>query len=476
MDTPGPYPRSSFQWLQPPRIVEGLYRWRAFDLLGPLARSLAGSFIPWPTVDGQPMIKPPVFDEYHAALDALIQKGATDEALPWSVATKTPEVITSWESAGVSFSLPGPCGGGGRFYDDIHVGWAGSVRHGLQIPMLRMERILCALFGQTWQAGHCLATGVRSDLGAWVRPTSEDEGPLKHRYTNAGYLAVEVFRSPRANASLNAAVMHILRVRDHRRKFEFVIEAQPALNNYRPRICVRIPRSHDAECREDTAAWFLLFVLLPATGLSFSTVARGAQQHGPREWSDLGLIIKKATASIWMDWCAIDPQALSTGTAAQSDYERLVRIILKEAMALTSYEAYLAEVRKIPPVGNAPLGGFQWVTPPPNPPAVKPPPPPSDSSSPEEPSAEEQERRARIRARSVLNKMAIPDRDYNMVLRALRQRIQAAQPDEPLWQVHIPEASQVLWALRNEASSWLGYYYFYYYYYYILVNYVLYPL
>ena len=475
MDTPGPYPRSSFQWLKPPRVVEGLYRWRALDLLGPLARSLPGSFIPWPTVNGQPMIKPPVFEEYHAALDTLIQRGATDEALPWSVATKDPEVIVSWESSGVSFSLPGLCGGGRQFYNNTHVGWSGSARHGLQIPMLRMERILCALFGQTWQTGHCLATGVMSrKVGkTWFRPTPEDNEGLKHQYSNAGYLAVEVFRAPRANASLNAAVMHLLRVRDHRRKLEFSVEAQPALSTYRPRICVQVPRSHDAEKREDTAAWFLLFVLLPAAGLPYSTVERAAVKYGIPEWGNLGLIMARAKASVWMKWCALSPQALSTGPYVLQDYEGVTSLILEKAMEMTSYDAYEAEVRRIPQVGGDPHDPFQWVNQQPAPqhyatpvvtPAAPPPAPTAEELEQERRErAEEEERRAQIRARMVLNKMAVSDRDYSAVVRALRQRVQAALPDEPLWKVRIPEASQVLWALCLIIII-LPYYYYYSYY------------
>ena len=459
MDTPGPYPRSSFQWLKPPRIVEGLYRWRAFDLMGPLARSLPGSFITWPIANGQPMIKPPVFEEYHTALDALIRRGATDEALPWSVATKDPEVIVSWESSGVSFSLPGLCGGGRQFYDNSNVGWSGSARHGLQIPMLRMERILCGLLGQTWATGQSLAMGVmnRKVGKTWVRPKPEDDGPLQHVYNNAGYLAVEVFRAPRMNASLNAAVMHVIRVRDHRRKLEFTVEAQPALSAYRPRVCVQVPRSHDDEDRENTAAWFLLFVLLPATVLPYSTVERAAERYGIPLWGNLRQVMTKAKASVWMKWCALDPQALSTGADVLHDYEGISRLLLEKTLELTSYDAYAAEVRRIPQVGGDPQDPFQWVNPHPAP-QRRAPPVAAQAAPPEELTAEEQEqerrereeeeeRKAGIRARFILNKLAIPNRDYSAVVRALRQRIQAALPEEPLWEVRIPEASQALWAL-----------------------------
>ena len=165
----------------------------------------------------------------------------------------------------------------------------------------------------------------------------------------------------------------------------------------------------------------------------------------------------KAKASVWMKWCALDPQALSTGADVLHDYEGISRLLLEKTLELTSYDAYAAEVRRIPQVGGDPQDPFQWVNPHPAP-QRRAPPVAAQAAPPEELTAEEQEqerrereeeeeRKAGIRARFILNKLAIPNRDYSAVVRALRQRIQAALPEEPLWEVRIPEASQALWAL-----------------------------
>ena len=267
---------NAFEWTDPPRQAPA-YDWRAPDIRGPLAIGKAGGLIISP-----PGVNQESFLAYHRALDQRLADGETDHPLPWYDVIKPPAVLVDWTNDGLAFSLPGECGGGLMFFDNTTIGWERSARHALQTPMLRMERLMCGLLGQTAESTWQFSSG----LIPWPE--------------------VEIWRCTRSNHSFGAAVMHLLRCRLHKSRFEMIVEAQPALQHYRPRVCLRLPGSRFDERKTDAGAWFLLFAFLPALGLRFEClreglIARTHQDNGQcrgRDWGDLMLLCSWALLTV----------------------------------------------------------------------------------------------------------------------------------------------------------------------------------
>ena len=173
------------------------------------------------------------------------------ECIPIMV-KKSPEVRVAWETPReIGLDLPGECGGGFAFMDTKHVHEA-SFLHALQIPMLKIERVLCAVAGQTlldWNAG----------TAGGPRPPDSSPGGLRmivQRVTKEGGEAAGTLRGSRM---MTFPVMHMILIRIG--TTDILIDARlPCHPRHRPTIVIKGPSTILSEF----LPWFLHYVFLPA--------------------------------------------------------------------------------------------------------------------------------------------------------------------------------------------------------------------
>ena len=143
-----------------------------------------------------------------------------------------------WRGNAVQLSLPGQCGGGRRFYDEEML-WERSHKNFLQAPLLRVERYLLTLGGQSRMA--------------WPSGTPR-------------VCVLETYREPAEGRAGDGAVMHCLRVR---------VALKPPQD-----ILIKITQEHcpcirphflltgNGRTLQDAVPWLLRYVFLPALNLT----------------------------------------------------------------------------------------------------------------------------------------------------------------------------------------------------------------